>query len=158
VTGNPKGGFLRQPYGFVQFTARVPSGSGLWSTLSTLPAKVSWPPETDIASVLGSEPGSARYCYHPIGTRHVVQVSSSAAGNRSKGWHTFAVNWEPGSITWYTDGRQAYRYLGVPPDVPMYLLADLVVENVYGSGPTSSGLSVPSLAIKNVKVYQSPVR
>ena len=141
-------------YGYVQFTAQVPSGSGLWSTFWMLPTSKSWPPEIDIAAILGSSSNKVSAFYHPAGQGPVVQANTLSSHSYSNGWHTYALDWEPGSLAWYVDGHKFKQYNGPTPSVPMYLLADLAVENVFDAGPNASTPANATLAIKEIKVYQ----
>ncbi|MHB1504205.1 MAG: glycoside hydrolase family 16 protein [Acidimicrobiales bacterium] len=138
-------------YGYVQFRARLASGAGFWSALWMLPANLSWPPEIDVAEVLGGNPTQPSYFYHPPGAPTEGGSPSRPSANLSKGWHTFGVDWRPGSITWYTDGHRVYQYRGPTPSTPMYLLADLAVS----WGISSSSPPHAALYIKSVRVYQS---
>jgi len=40
----------------------------------------------------------------------------------TKDFHTWAINWEEGRITWYLDGRPVHVYEGPTPEGKMYLL------------------------------------
>jgi beta-glucanase (GH16 family) len=138
-------------YGYVQFRARVASGAGFWSALWMLPVNLSWPPEIDVVEILGGNPTQPSYFYHPPGVAMFEGgFASRPIANLSKGWHTFGVDWQPGSITWYTDGHRVYQYRGPTPNTPMYLLADLAVT----VGISSSSPSHAALYIKSVRVYQ----
>lgn len=141
-------------YGYVQFTARVPSGSGMWSTFWLLPTSADWPPEIDVAAILGSNPKEISAFYHQANQTKVIQGNVRSPKSYSNGWHTYGLNWQPGSLTWYVDGHKFKQYNGPTPSVPMYLLADLAVENIFDQGPTASTPSSATLAIKDIKVFQ----
>ena len=47
-------GTFAQQYGVFEARARMPKGRGLWSCLWLLPAPSGWPPEIDIAEILGT--------------------------------------------------------------------------------------------------------
>lgn len=139
-------------YGYVQVTARLPQGAGLWPALWLLPQNESWPPEIDIMENLGANTFSASCTIHPTGGGQSQKIYDSAS-NLASGWHTYAVNWEPGSITWYIDGHQVFTYSANVPSQPMYFLANLAVE---GSGqvPNASTPNTASFDIANVSIYQ----
>ena len=44
------------------------------------------------------------------------------------GFHTYGVDWEPDTITWYFDGQKVFQ-TATPIDLnkPMYMIADLAV-------------------------------
>jgi beta-glucanase (GH16 family) len=137
-------------YGYVEFRARVPSGQGLWSTLWLLPADQSWPPEIDVAEVLGGDPTVAALTYHPP-HGHAPQRRISTA-DLSAGWHVFAVDWRPGSISWFMDGQPNFRVTSDVPRQPMYLLADLAIGGA--QAPNNATLLPASLDLDFVRVWQ----
>jgi beta-glucanase (GH16 family) len=55
--------------------------------------------------------------------------------NFTKGWHTVAANWEPGSITWYYDHQQVARVTSHVTSAPMAIVLDLAVSD-WGGAPT----------------------
>jgi beta-glucanase (GH16 family) len=140
-------------YGYVQVTARIPQGAGFWPALWLLPQNESWPPEIDIMENLGGNTSSVSCTIHPTGGGQHQRIYQSPV-SLSSGWHTYAVNWEPGSITWYVDGHQVFRYTGTVPSQAMYFLADLAVS---GSGeiPNASTPASASFDIASVQIFQS---
>ncbi len=143
-------GTFQFTYGYVQFRAHLPSGAGLWPALWLLPSSESWPPEIDVLEVQGAAPSVAALTYHPIhGRQEQRQVDTT---NLSQGWHVFAIDWQPGSIVWYVDGRAAFEVTGDVPSQPMYLVMDLAVS---GSQPPNTSTNFPaSLQINDVRVWQ----
>ena len=73
----------------------------------------------------------------------------------SSAFHTYGVDWEPGSINWYVDGfRVAHLALSITQ--PEYLIADLAVN---GRLPPNSSVRFPqSLVISSIKVWQHPAQ
>jgi beta-glucanase (GH16 family) len=66
------------------------------------------------------------------------------------GWHTYASNWEPGSVTYYYDGVEVGRVTQGITSAPMYLILNLAVGGGY-SGP----VSIPSIMLVDyVRVWQ----
>lgn len=139
-------------YGYFQVTARIPKGDGLWPTLWLLPQSEAWPPEIDFQESIDSNTYSTSDTFHPAAGGQ-YQLTYNSPTDLSVGWHTYAVDWEPGSITWYVDGHQVFTHTGSNvPSQPMYLLANLAVSGAYP--PTASTPSTASLDIENVQVYQ----
>ena len=66
------------------------------------------------------------------------------------GWHTFGVDWEPGSITWYYDGTPVGTVTSGVTGSPMYLIADLALDDTYG-GPIAAPAT---LRIDYIRVWQ----
>ena len=127
-----------QQYGYFEVRAMLPSDVGVWPAFWMLPASGAWPPELDVfeayggpwdigtvhtsTDVYGGSPGQDNY----------QQVWSYQPG-MTTGYHTYGVLWDPQSITFYFDGNEVGQ-LQTPPDMnqPMYLLADLAVQDLLG--------------------------
>ena len=66
------------------------------------------------------------------------------------GWHTYAADWEPGSLTFYYDGRQVWRTTTGVTNQPMYLILDLAASNTI-----SPPVIVPAtMRVDYVRVWQ----
>ncbi len=141
-------------YGYVQVVARLPAGANLWPAFWLAAANLQWPPEIDILELWGeNEPLEAGMFYHP---KHGAMIGvTRRTANLSKGWHTFGLNWEPGSLSWYIDGKLLFRVTNDVPNQPMYFIANLAVTG--SSNSISSGksrLSTAQLVIRSVKIWQ----
>jgi beta-glucanase (GH16 family) len=142
-------------YGFVQIVARVPKGDGFWPALWLLPSNGSWPPEIDIMEVWGHNTGSPAFTAIS-GSRENRQRRQSrlTTADLSSSFHTYAIDWEPGSIVWYLDGRKVYRVTSGVSKEPMYLIANLAIDGLSGLRPDASTPLLGSLDIKRVDVWQ----
>jgi beta-glucanase (GH16 family) len=103
-----------------------------------------WPTngEDDVLEGLGGEA-----CFHfhsPSGG-----PGSCVAGNLS-GWHTFASDWQPGSVTYYYDGAQVGRITTGITSSPMYLILSNTVSSAMG-GPT---VAPSDMQVDYVRVWQ----
>jgi beta-glucanase (GH16 family) len=139
-------------YGYVEVKAKIPPGYGTWPALWLLPAGGGWPPELDIMEYWGWSPGQIRESLFlpgdPLGIHHIVDVPDVA-----EGFHTFAVDWEPGVISWYVDHRLEFQ-LRENLHTLMYPIANLAV-----SAPPSilTRRTFPaSFQIAYIRVYQHP--
>ena len=140
-------------YGYVQVTARIPKGDGLWPTLWLLPQNETWPPEVDFQESVDGSTYTTTSTFHPSAGGQDQQAYTSPT-DLSAGWHTYALDWEPGSLTWYVDGHQVFAHAGSDvPSQPMYFLANLAVSGNFDP-PTSSTPSTASLDIQSVQIYQ----
>lgn len=86
-----------------------------------------WPydGENDIAESL-----DGRACYHfhsPDGA-----PGGCATGNHT-GWHVYGALWEPGSVTYYYDGRRVGRITKGITDSPMYLILNYGMSTIGGA-------------------------
>ena len=150
VTTNSHADFT---YGYIQAVARIPKGDGYWPGLWLLPTSQAWPPEIDIMEAYGNDTAQADFTNHPVGSAQ-QQLQYDAGEDLSAGYHSYAVDWEPGSITWYLDGQARYTVTSGIPGEPMYFLADLAVDNALGLGPDGSTPSSASFDIKSVEIWQ----
>ena len=143
---------LEFTYGYIEVVARVPGGDGFWPTLWLLPQSQAYPPEIDFEESYGNDTFAMFPNFHSTTTgQH--QGSVRFATDMSAGFHTYAVDWEPGSLTYYADGKVVHTYNG--SDVPserMYVLANLAISGVYP--PSASTPTSASLDIDRVRVYQ----
>jgi beta-glucanase (GH16 family) len=135
-------------YGYVQVVARIPGGTGTWPALWLLPQSGVWPPEIDIMENWGSPTGiQTTYIWSASGSVQQAHVTSTSPTNLTSGYHTYGLLWQPGSLTWYLDGRMVDTYKGANvPSQPMYFLANLAID-----GRATSG---SSFDIKSVKIYK----
>ena len=147
-----------QLYGYFEVKAELPAGPGLWPAFWLLPADNVNTAELDVFEVLGN---AAATIYE---TTHGSNTDGSNAGqqqiingtNTSTGFHTYGVDWEPNTITFYIDG-QAVATDPTPAsmDKPMYMLLDLAVGGT-GSWPgaTNSSTQFPAaMQIDYVRAY-----
>jgi hypothetical protein len=136
-------------YGYVQVEAQDPGGIGTWPALWLLPKSGTWPPEVDIMENWGTT-NSMQTTYH-WGTAEAPQQAAQPETTRSNlvsSYHTYGVLWEPGSLTWYLDGKVIDRYKGsTVSSQPMYFLADLAID-----GPAASG---SSFNIRSIQIYEN---
>jgi beta-glucanase (GH16 family) len=115
------------PYGAVEASIKLPPGQGLCSAFwlnGQASSGCSWPcaGEIDIleSPAFGTDPDYAIFTLHgPItpdtddGNYQQFETNTSALGDLSAGYHTYAVIWSPGSIVWTIDGVE---YASATPD------------------------------------------
>lgn len=135
-------------YGYVEVEARTPAGQGLWPALWLLTAPCC-APEIDIMENLGHQPRKMYFTYHhtykdPVGT---------AVRGVSRGWHTYAIDWRPGSVTWYLDGEEVFR-TDRAPKKPMYLLMNLAVGGEWPGDPDETTEFPARFDVRSVKIWQ----
>lgn len=138
-------------YGFVEVRARVPAGQGLWPALWLLAADRTWPPEIDIVEVIGDEPEVAHMTLHAADGS---STSFSADGvDLSADWHTYAVDWRPGSLRFYVDGVLHGHVQDGVPDEPMYFIANLAVGGEW-PGPPGPDTTLPAtFSVDHVRIW-----
>jgi beta-glucanase (GH16 family) len=145
-----------QLFGYFEMRARLPKGSGLWSSFWMLPQSHNWPPEIDIMENLGHEPTTIYMTNHwtdSAGT-NPFHTSYVTGPDYSLDYHTYAVLWAPGQIIWYIDGIESARTTQHVASEPMYLLANLAVGGDWPGNPDAN-TSFPSFYdIDYIHVYQ----
>lgn len=132
-------------YGYIEVDARMPSAKGLWTALWLAAKNESWPPEIDIVEHWDDDPKFFQY-YHPA---NAPRENSSVNLGSASGWHKFGVNWTASKITWYVDGRAVFSTGRNVPQLPMYFLANIAVDEHVASLGSDAQLNV-----KSVKVWQ----
>ncbi|MFF4248461.1 family 16 glycosylhydrolase [Streptomyces sp. NPDC001822] len=161
-------GKFTSTYGHVESRMKIPRGQGIWPAFWMLGADigdVGWPNsgEIDIMENVGFEPGTVH------GTLHGPGYSGSAgigAGYSLPGgqafaddFHTFAVDWAPGSITWSVDGTVYQRR--TPADLngnawvfdkPFFLILNLAVGGYWPGDPDGSTSFPQQLVVDYVRV------
>lgn len=164
-------------YGYFECRAKVPTGKGYLPAFWMMPTDENlygqWPKcgEIDIMEVMGQETNKA------YGTIHYGEPSDqsqgtysvSAANNFADSYHTYAVDWEPGKITWYVDGIKYHEESDwfsaksgqgtvaypAPFDQPFYMILNLAVGGSWVGNPDdSTTYDDQQFAIDYVKVYQ----
>ena len=144
-------------YGFAEIRARVPAGAGLWSAFWLVVRQRGSNEEADIVEVLGRNPTQGYAVLH-YGTmiKKEINVGSYTADDLSVGWHTFALDWQPGSMIWYVDGVERQRLTQGVPSSPMVIIANLAVGSPQSwSGPPDATTPFPAnYRIDYIRVFQ----
>jgi beta-glucanase (GH16 family) len=134
-------------YGFMEARIWLP---GQGQVISNWPAFWSdgqnWPVDGEIDVLEGLTGGQACWHLHDLNGN----PGGCAPGMYTGGWHTFAADWEPGSIRYYYDGQAVGTiHSGVTSD-PMYLIINYATSVQHG-GP----VEVPAtMRVDYVRVWQ----
>lgn len=133
-------------YGVLQAKVFIPAAGG--SPIANWPAVwtdgQSWPAdgEDDIMEGL-----SGQACFHfhdPAGG------PGACDGRIVPGWHTFASDWQPGSVSYYYDGRYVGRIATGITSAPMYI----VLDNTVAPGEARI-TTAASMRVAYVRVWQA---
>jgi Glycosyl hydrolases family 16 len=135
-------------YGFVQVTARLPFGKGLWPAIWLIPADQSWPPEIDIVEHWDTQP-TARATLH-YGKQNSQELGTVNFPDADKGWHTYTLYWIQSRISIYYDNQLALTTTAHIPQQTMYLLLDLADEN------NTPGSCSGTMYVKSVNIWKPP--
>ena len=168
-------------YGRFEARLKVPKGPGFLPAFWMMPGDETyygqWPKcgEIDIMEVLGHETNKLYGTLH-FGEPHAMQQGTyevEEAHNFADEFHVFAVEWEPGEIRWYCDGklykkvndwftkRPGFGELSYPApfDQPFYIILNVAVGGSWVGYPDETTNFDPKLDdakmyVDYVKVYQ----
>ena len=135
-------------YGYIAAAIQLPSQSGMFPGFWLMPSgSRSTPPELDIMEGIGSA-DTIQMTLHWAGAGGADVHSAGRYGpvDYTTGYHVFAVDWEPHSVTWYIDGVERYQVTDTAriPKVPMEILLNLAVgyPRTPPAGVTSATMKV----------------
>ncbi len=163
-------------YGLFEARLKVPTGMGYLPAFWMMPTNESlygqWPKcgEIDIMEVMGQDPTKLYGTVH-YGEPHAQSQGTSVleSGNFSDEYHTFACEWEPGSLKWYVDGYLYHEEhswhstttgVGTPTypapfDQPFYMILNLAIGGSWVGYPDeSTSFDNEAFVIDYVRAYQ----
>lgn len=162
-------------YGKVVVSAKAPEGQGLWPAIWMMPEDESyygqWPKcgEIDIMEVLGNDLSTA-YCTVHYGAPHAEQQGTTT-GSFGDGFHEYSVEWEPGEMRWYVDGKEVLvvndwfsavegedeKPYPAPFNQPFFVQMNLAVGGNWPGNPdATTDFDKAEFEIDYVRVYQKP--
>ena len=163
-------------YGLFEARVKVPEGQGFLPAFWMMPTDENlygqWPRcgEIDIMEVLGNDTDTSYGTIH-YGNPHSESQGSYTLeeGTFSDEYHVFDVEWEPGKISWYVDGKlihtednwysategQGEITYPAPFDQPFYIILNLAVGGNWPGNPDeTTDIANAAYYIDYVKVYQ----
>ena len=144
VDGRSTAGF-QYTYGVLEARVYVPADGSLianWPAVWT-DGEGEWP-DTGEDDIMEGLSGGACYHFHdPLGGPGECDASITP------GWHTFASDWQSGSVTYYYDGTDIGSITSGITDSPMYVILDNTVQSGFGSTTTPGVMQV-----QYVRVWQ----
>jgi beta-glucanase (GH16 family) len=141
-------------YGYAEMRATLPNGRGLWPAFWLFAPEGVYG-EIDIFDGLLQLPRQVRQgiVYWQNGVRYDPHRDYIGV-DLSNGLHTFGVLWAPGTATFYIDGVYQTKILAGVPAKPLWLIANLAVDDVgYGPPDPASWVSA-DFSIDYIKVWQ----
>jgi beta-glucanase (GH16 family) len=140
---------FRFRYGYAVARIWLPAGAGLWPAWWT--DGQNWPADGEIDVMEAYDPSRAvAYHYRWAGCGANCAAGGQVAFRGStSGWHTYAVDWRPGVITWYYDAHRVWSFSGpAVTSSPQYLVLNLATN-----APTAAVPAV--MRVDYVRVYTS---
>jgi beta-glucanase (GH16 family) len=150
-------------YGYVQVGAKVEWYPGFWmATWLHTEAGAAFP-EIDIEESWGSGKGKVLQGAH-VGADSKDIIGGWSA-NLAAGYHTYGLDWERHSLTWYVDGKcvpdptdahKCFRIVQSVPAQQMYLIANFAIDGnaTWHNAPTAATPHAGSFNIKYIEVWQ----
>jgi beta-glucanase (GH16 family) len=160
-------------YGRMEASIKLPKTQGLWPAFWMMPQNSvngSWPSsgEIDIMEELGSNPykdfGTIHYGTDP-GTGHKSSGGTyQGANDLSAGFHTYAIEWKPDTITWFLDNNNFYTITktGIAPsywpfnDDNFFFILNVAVGGWFGGNPDGTTVFPQTMEVDYVRVYNNP--
>ena len=138
-------------YGYVETTAEIPAGKGLWPAFWLRSLDPTHRVEIDIVEMLGQTPGSYNGTIHT--PHHQYNVARVKLPDLSQGLHRFGVDWQEDTTTFYVDGKKMGS-IATPDalDSPMYMIANLAIGGWAGAPDTKTPWPA-DFKIDSIKVW-----
>ncbi|MEO6310452.1 MAG: glycoside hydrolase family 16 protein [Leifsonia sp.] len=160
-------------YGRFEVRAKTPltqgASKGLWPAFWMRPT-TGGIGELDILEAVGTgkaDPFTANRLVHTIHYDYIgthppeVQNYTLPTGTTADGFHSYAVEWAPGSITWYVDGRRSFErnlsttsWLDQAFGKNFYLRLNLAVGGNWPGSPDADTAFPATYQVDYVRVYQ----
>ncbi|MBO7600679.1 MAG: glycoside hydrolase family 16 protein, partial [Lachnospiraceae bacterium] len=165
-------------YGYIEGRISLPETPGAWPAFWMLPQSTSiyggWPVsgEIDILETTGTQKDQACSTLHWGVPSHVYKGSGyTALDSEIRYFHTYAVDWEPGKMTFLYDGKEIYTSsnwassisgasdsLGfdAPFDAPFYMILNLAVDSGQfgGSANKAAFLDDINMYVDYIRAFQ----
>ena len=158
-------------YGRIEARIKVPKGQGIWPAFWMLGAdidQIGWPDcgEIDIMESVGHRPEVLFGTAHGpgfSGDRCIQNRVHLPAGQAlADSYHVYAVEWTPGKVEWFFDGRPYHRV--TPADLPkgarwpfddsaFFLILNLAVGGDWPGYPDATTVFPQEMRIDYVRVY-----
>jgi beta-glucanase (GH16 family) len=149
-------GKFTQQFGWFEFRCKFGPGAGMDEAICLYAPYGSGPyQEIDMPEWLGNRPTTSylAHWYVPPGGNWSGTVISPQGPDYSADFHTYAINWQPDSITYYIDGIQVWQTTDHVPQYPMDISIGSGSSNVWG-GDINASSCPNSMVIDYVRVYQ----
>ena len=158
-------------YGTFEARLQTPAGRGIWPAFWALGNDIDrsgWPRcgEIDVMEQVGHEPAKTYGTIHGPrnGDDHEYKPGHSIVHTAplSQAFHTYGVQWLPGGIQFYFDGRPygAIAAADLPAgsrwvfDHPFYLVLNVAIGGRWAGSPDASTTFPQPLRVDYVRVYQ----
>jgi beta-glucanase (GH16 family) len=130
-------------YGYMEARIWLPGSGSIADWPAFWADGQNWPTDGEIDILEGLGGQACAHFHNPAGG-----PGACASGNFAGGWHTFAADWEPGSITYYYDGTMIWQTTSGITSAPMYLILNLALND------SASNTVRATMRVDYVRVWQ----
>ncbi len=157
-------------YGYMEISAKLPIGKGVWPAIWMMPASDSfgpWPAsgEIDIMEFVGFEPDKIITSAHTANFNHRLGNHQTRAGfvkGVTEGFHTYAIEWSPKAIFWYVDDKPFYSFENTgngsgdwPFDKPFFMILNVAIGGSWGGMQgIDPAMKSAEMQVDYVRVYR----
>ena len=146
-------------YGYAEARAKTPYGQGLWSAFWLLNAFYGDDdPEIDIMEHIGDDQDVVYHTYHYYEDPETLRSTESLpvpGVDYVGGFHTYAVDWRPGLLIFYVDGRETHR-ISDPrvSNQDMYIIANTALGGWWPGSPDDTTEFPARYELDWIRVYR----
>ena len=157
-------------YGYFEFSAKMPmvpgASKGLWGGFWLRPED-GGAGEIDDLEMIGTPAGGPEVVHqtiHPAYGSSTPMQSNAVdypGGSLSSGYHTYGLDWEPGSISWYIDGKLLWTrttattsWMKQDFSRPYFMRFNLAVGGTWPGAPDAATAFPASIDVDWLRVYQ----
>jgi len=132
-------------YGYMEARIWMPGSSSISDWPAFWADGQNWPKSGEIDTVEGKAGSPCASFINLAGGS-----STCASGGFGGSWHTYAADWEQGSVTYYYDGTEVWQDTSGITSAPMYLILNLAVSKA-----VSAPIVAPAtMRVDYVRVWQ----
>jgi beta-glucanase (GH16 family) len=160
-------GLFSQQYGRFEARAQMPTGKGIWPAIWMLGnniGTVGWPAcgEVDFMETIGTDISTNHGSLHMPGYNPSGTLKLANGASFADAFHTFAVEWEPGTVRFYVDDQlyETQAKTSVPAggtwefEHPFFLLVNVAVGGSWPGSPDSTTVFPQTMKVDWVRAYQ----
>ena len=146
-------------YGYVESRIQVSYGKGTWPAFWLLNTYYTDDkPEIDIMEFIGDNQDVVYHTYHyhdSEGNLRSTESEPSIGRDFTNGWHTYAVEWLPGTVIFYVDGIEEHRVVDSKiSQEDMYIIANTALGGWWPGSPDESTNFPIEYKLDYIRAYQ----
>ena len=146
-------------YGYAEVRAKMTHGRGYWPAFWLLNAYyVDDKPEIDIMEFIGDNQDAVYATYHYFDADDQLRSTKSQPTpgvDYTNGWHTYSVDWRPGTLVFYIDGLEVHRVTDAKVSrQEMYVIANTAMGGWWAGAPDESTPFPGEFKMDYIRVYQ----